>query len=359
MKIGFDSKRLLFNQTGLGNYSRQWVEALLSFNSIELELYAPDYGKFHDITVISPEIRQNFLNGLYKGFWRSFQMGKVAQNNGCDIFHGLSNEIPIGKIQIPRICTIHDVIFKEYPDYYSPIDRSVYNYKTRYACTNAEAIIVTSETTKLELLKYYDVNESKIHVVYQSINPRFKEVNWDPQTENPYFLYYSSFNPRKNQLQLIRAFADIVNSCDFNLIIAGNGRDFNAIKQLIDELSLTERVFINQSPSDDEIIQLLVKSSGFVYPSLQEGFGIPLVEAANVGVPIIVSDIPIFRELSSNSALDYFDPRSQWEMSKSLLKLIEFNNSKQKSVFDFKELIGNTNSENMAKKAIEIYKSVL
>ena len=359
MKIGFDAKRLLFNPTGLGNYSRQWVEAFMNYSSFELELYAPKPNDFLGLKVHHPHKTTSFFSGIHGNFWRTFQLGKEAEKNGCDIFHGLSNEIPVGKLNIPRICTIHDVIFKEFPDYYNAIDRFIYNNKTSYACSHADAIIVTSETTKNELLKYYDVNESKIHVVYQSIHSRYCEANWNPQLENPYLLYYSSFNPRKNQLQLIRSFADIANKCDFDLKIAGNGRDYHVIKQLIVDLKLTNRVNLIQSPNDDELLQLLIKSSGFVYPSLQEGFGIPLVEAANVGVPMIVSDIPIFRELSSNSALSYFDPRSQSDLSSSLLKLIAYTKENKGGSFDFKELIEKTSAANMVKKALEVYESVV
>lgn len=358
MKIGFDAKRLFFNSTGLGNYSRQWVEALLrSSKEVECHLYASRYAKFDNLEAHTPLFKKNpNQKSLLDVYWRTYKMGQQAENDGCEIFHGLSNEIPMGKSTIPRICTIHDVIFKEYPAYYPWIDRQLYDFKTRFACNNSEALIVTSETTKQELQKYYSINERKIHVIYQSVDSRFVNATWKPNREKPYILYYSSFNLRKNQIKLIESFAKIANKTPYTLILAGKGREKEAILATIRRLGLEGRVSVIESPNNDEILDLLVKSSGFIYPSLQEGFGIPLVEAANIGIPMAVSDIPIFRELSGNSALAYFNPNEIDDMASGLLKLVM---AERFDVTDYSGLIEKTNSKRMLESALNVYRSVL
>ena len=355
MKIGFDAKRLLFNSTGLGNYSRRWVEALIPHKSIELELYAPRDGEFMSLPVKFPD---NTNSRFPAALWRVYGMGKAAEANGCDCFHGLSNEIPFDKPKIPMVCTIHDVIFKEFPHFYGVVDRQIYEWKTRNACNRAAAIIVTSQTTKEQLLRFYSVQESRIHVIYQSIEPRFALTAWHADLQKPYLLYYSSFNPRKNQIKLIQSFEKIAKQVDFDLVIAGQGRGLQEIQQEVHRLKLVDRIKIIVSPSNDELLNLLSKSSGFIYPSLQEGFGIPLVEAAHLGVPMAVSDIPIFRELSGNVAAAYFDPNKLEEMAAAMITLFKVSQDQSFSKDRYREIIDKTESKHMVEAALRVYHSV-
>jgi glycosyltransferase involved in cell wall biosynthesis len=359
IKIGFDAKRLLFNPTGLGNYARQWVGALSQIPDFEIQLYAPKPGVFNSISAHIPTPLYGLSPKLTSSFWRTFSMGKQAQKEGCQIFHGLSNEIPLGKITIPRVCTIHDVIFKQYPQFYSKIDRTIYDLKTQYACKYSEAIVVTSETTKLELQKYYNADVRKIHVIYQAIDPTYAQLSWQPLDENPYLLYYSSFNPRKNQIKLIQAFAQIANRVDHNLVIAGKGNGKRLIEQEILRLKLGNRIQLIESPSHDELQLLLVNCAGFVYPSLQEGFGIPLVEAATVGVPMTVSDIPIFRELTDNAAHVYFDPQKVESISQCLIQLCEINLATFTGKEHYKHLIEKTSAPKMVEQSSVLYRSLI
>lgn len=352
MKIGFDAKRLLFNSTGLGNYSRRWVEALIPQKSIEIELYAPREGKFMSLPVKFPG---NTQSKRPASLWRVYGMGKAAENNGCAVFHGLSNEIPFDKPKIPMVCTIHDVIFKEFPHFYGLVDRQIYECKTRNACSRAAAIIVTSQTTKEQLLRFYPVQESRIQVIYQSIEPRFAQTPWCADTLKPYLLYYSSFNPRKNQIKLLQSFAKIAKHSDFDLVLAGQGRGLYEMQEEVLRLKLSDNVRVVVSPNNDEIINLLSKSSGFIYPSLQEGFGIPLVEAAHMGVPMAVSDIPIFRELSGNVAAAYFDPRKLEEMSEAMTTLFKVSQDSTFSKDRYHEIIEKTQDRIMVESALRVY----
>ncbi len=356
MKIGFDAKRLLFNQTGLGNYSKQWVQALMRRPEHQVHLFSPREASFESLPVHIP--KKSFLPN-YGSVWRSFGMGKDAERLKCDIFHGLSNEIPMDKARIPMVCTIHDVIFKEFPRHYAFLDRQIYDFKTRYACKNAQAIIVTSETTKLQLMQHYKINDARIHIVYQSVREAFTQTDWSPNRDAPYLFYYSSFNPRKNQIKLIESFALIAKEVPFNLSLAGSGRGLAEIRKKIIALNLMDRVQVYSAPTDAEILQLLKHSSGFVYPSLQEGFGIPLVEAAHVGVPMAVSNIPIFQELTDNRANAYFDPNNCFEMSEALKTLYYQSIEKTDFSDSYRRILDLTTSERMANDAISVYQKSL
>ncbi len=356
MKIGFDAKRLLFNQTGLGNYSRQWVQALMRHPEHQLHLFSPREATFESLPVHSPS---QSINPFYNKMWRSWGMGLDAAKLQCDVFHGLSNEIPMDRAKIPMVCTIHDVIFKEFPSHYAFFDRQIYDYKTRYACSNSEAIVVTSETTKNQLLQYYNADPSRIHVVYQSVKSEFTQAHWSPDRDSPYILYYSSFNPRKNQIKLIESFALIAKKVPFDLYLAGSGRGLGEIQAKIKALHLETRVHVFLAPTDEKIVELLQNACGFVYPSLQEGFGIPLVEAAHVGVPMAVSNIPIFQELTDNKAAAYFNPFDITEMAEALISLFDQSYKPLNTDVSYQRIIDLTSSEQMAKRAISVYKKVI
>jgi glycosyltransferase involved in cell wall biosynthesis len=349
MKVGFDAKRYFHNKTGLGNYSRSWINALSGHSKdIEIQLFASNP------VVVKREHSIVKGNGL---FYRTFGMGKQAQSEKCDIFHGLSNEIPMDKVAIPQVCTIHDVIFKQFPKHYTWIDRHIYDFKLRYACKNAQALIVTSQTTKNQLLQYYRVDENKIHVIYQSINPRFSQLQWSPNRENPYIFYHSTFNERKNHTNLIYAFSKVQKRLNFRLVLAGSGKKYKFLQSLISDLRLNESIQLVYAPSESELSNWLCGASAFVYPSLQEGFGIPLVEAATLGMPILSSDIEIFRELLGDLAVSYFDPYSIEDMS---IKLDYLNTYLSMNIgVEYQKLIQLTSITEMRKQAVSLYKSLI
>jgi glycosyltransferase involved in cell wall biosynthesis len=348
IRIGFDAKRLLFNQTGLGNYSRQWVEAISKSEIFDIHLYSPKLSESSRYPIHTP------IKGVAPSYWRTHQMGYQAEKDGCQIFHGLSNEIPRGKIKIPRVCTVHDVIFKEFPSYYAWGDRQFYNWKTKYACDNSQIVIATSETTKAQLVKYYDISPEKVQVVYQSIDPQLTQLNRVVDKTNPYIIYHSSFNERKNHEVLVQAFLEVASEVDFSLVLVGNGKSKSRIEKLIEEKQAGERVKILSDVENDELYDYLASASAFVYPSKQEGFGIPLLEAAAIGLPMIVSDTPIFREISegladayvnANSVDDWANTLKQWQPSEAKV--------------DYSQILRKCTTEQMMKSAVEIYQSLL
>jgi glycosyltransferase involved in cell wall biosynthesis len=181
MKIAFDAKRAYQNTTGLGNYSRTLISSLATFhNQHSYYLCSPkptnlfDVSTFSNIENIVPE---NFLAQTLRSAWRSNWVKKDLQKKAIHIYHGLSNEIPIGiqKTQVRSVVTIHDLIFERYPEQYNFIDVKIYRQKFRYACRNANHIIAISNQTKQDLIDFYNIAEDKITVCYQSCNPAFSK----------------------------------------------------------------------------------------------------------------------------------------------------------------------------------------
>ena len=337
MRIGIDAKRILNNATGLGNHGRILLHALLR-----------DQPQ-HEYLLYSPKAREEFLHEMsgdfqiyfpegrvaqsIHPFWRSYSITDQLQRDRIDVYHGISNELPftIHQREFRKVVTIHDLIFLKHQEQYPLIDRQIYSLKTKYAARNADHIIAVSEETKQDLIRLYQVPERSITVVYPSIDKRFYQHGSDLQKQNiktryqlptQYILNVGSFFSRKNQVKLIEAFALIKDKVPHDLVLAGNGgNELAAVKAVIVNLNLQGRVHIIPNITNDDMPAVYQMASLFVFPSLMEGFGAPLVEAMVSGLPLLVSDIPCFREVGGDAA-GYFTPTDAYEMSSSILTLI-------------------------------------
>ncbi|RZJ64730.1 MAG: glycosyltransferase family 1 protein, partial [Flavobacterium sp.] len=187
MRLGFDGKRAANNLTGLGNYSRSLIEHLAKgFPQNQYFIYTPKAKE--PILKFSLFNLQNIFLKLPKKskfLWRSFGVKYQLLKDKIDLFHGLSYEIPFGlkKTGIKSVVTIHDLIFLRKPEYYQPIDRLIYNYKSKYACKNADQIIAISEKTKQDIIELYNISPAKIEVIYQSCDDSFKVAATAAQKE--------------------------------------------------------------------------------------------------------------------------------------------------------------------------------
>jgi glycosyltransferase involved in cell wall biosynthesis len=339
MKIGFDAKRFFFNHSGLGNYSRMLIESLFKyFPENEYVLYADRLDTLDHAHPEALRILKFYVDNRSDGsdlytlvmvdapkWWRTWGMGKRAAQDGVEVFHGLSNELPWDlPTSVASVCTIHDVIFKEFPSYYPWIDRLIYDFKTKKAIQKASRLIMTSQATQLQVEKYYPNAKGCSVVVYQAVDPAFYgdgHVQRTRETNAPYFVYQSSFTQRKNHAVLVDAFALIQHQTDWNLTLIGlNGPTLAAVQLQIEKLGLGNRITCLVDQSRQEMIDCVTGAAGFVYPSLNEGFGIPLAEALAAGLPMAVSNISVFRELTEDLPV-YFHPNKAEEMAAAMISI--------------------------------------
>lgn len=320
MNVGFDAKRYFNNRTGLGNYSRSVVEALLKNNpENHYVLFAPGQeGRTLASGLLIAETRS-------KGsLWRLMGMKNDLIKQGIQVYHGLSNEIPLGLsgTGIKTVVTIHDVIFKRFPGYYRMADRWIYHIKTSYALQKANIIIAASETTAADIKTFYKVNPEKVEVVYQPVDSVWYDVPAATTVSGPYILYVSSFTQRKNHGTLIEAFAKIQKQTDLRLVLAGaNGETLEKCRSFAKSEKLSDRVHFFVDCDFSTLHSLVYGASLVVNCSFFEGFGIPLAEAAVCARPMAVSDIPVFREIAGKAAR-YFNPNNADEIAAVLLESI-------------------------------------
>lgn len=310
MRIAFDAKRAFANARGLGNYSRDTIRLLTSY-ALENDyfycgqpspLFSPVCG-----TVLSPQ-------GIWRAFpalWRTVGCLSDLQAHGIEVYHGLSGELPIGihRTGIKTIVTMHDAIFMRYPNLYSPTYRWLFAKKVAYACQYADVIIAISEQTKRDMINYFSADERKIRVVYQGCNNQFRQPVSEQQVEQvrakyglpeQYLLYVGALEPRKNLLNLQSALAAA--NIDVPMVYVGARSEYAAQLQRMASQQLLQVHFLHSVPFN-EFPALYRGAQVFVYPSIYEGFGIPILEAMCVGTPVVTSLGSCFEETGGDAAL--------------------------------------------------------
>ncbi len=333
MKIGFDAKRLFWNQTGLGNYSRNLVQGVcMQFPQHSYVLYTPrvqtnEHTRYFLDTCSVVQAPYAFASSL----WRSFGLVKSLEKQNIDIYHGLSHELPFGiaKSKVKSVVTIHDFAFKFFSDDFPLFDRSVYNIKWRYACNHADAIVATSEATKADIIRYFRIPESKIHVIYQSCDARFSIQKTEEEKQvvrstyhlpDTYILYVGSITARKNIRSLLRAYELCMHQINMPLVLCGNGGKYKReIEAEIIARNLQEHVLVRDSVAVHDLPALYQAAHVSVYPSLYEGFGIPVLEAIKSGTPVITSIVSCLPEVGGNVAI-YCNPYSVESIAEALVE---------------------------------------
>jgi glycosyltransferase involved in cell wall biosynthesis len=332
MNIGYDGKRVYQNKMGLGNYSRSLITILAHhYPQNRYTLFAPkrtslfDTATFLNVTTIFP---QTIIGKKFPALWRRKEMLHDIINNKIDIYHGLSNEIPNGieKTTVKTVVTIHDLIYERYPETYTLDVRYISRWKIKHACKNADAIIAISQQTKNDLVNYYGVAENKISICYQTCNPIFQRIVSKEEKEivknrynlpDTYFLFVSSITGRKNLIAICKAMVLLKDKITIPLVIIGDGKKEKAeAKNFMQENGMTNSLlFLNELPQSKEnnfinaidFPAIYQQALALIYPSVFEGFGIPLLEALYSGLPIISSNTSSLPEVGGDAAI-YFDP---------------------------------------------------
>lgn len=386
MNIGFDAKRAAQNRTGLGNYSR-FVIWILSekFAGNQYHLYTPKPHRMPYLQEI-PTLKHLFLHfppqGIWsriRSLWRVWGITKDIQKDGIQIFHGLSNELPLN-IGTPEqrkmkaggkgckyIVTIHDLIFIHTPQYYHWIDRQIYNFKFRRACRCADRVIAVSEYTKQEIMHYYHTPESKIDVVYQGCDPVFsqeieegklQEVKARYQLPDKFVLYVGSIEERKNLMLVAKAMAELNRRAAIHVVAVGRRTAYvDQIQDFLKAQGIDHLFhFYHQVPYAD-LPSFYKWASTFAYPSRIEGFGIPLLEAISSGVPAIGCTGSCLEEAGGPNSI-YVNPDDAKGMADAILRTCTDEPLRQHMISEGKKYALNFSDEKLSHDLMTVYENL-
>ncbi|WP_184542651.1 glycosyltransferase family 4 protein [Mucilaginibacter sp. FT3.2] len=345
MKIGYDAKRAFYNNTGLGNYSRWLIKALAYFHpENSYFLYTPkakannrlsfleDSG---NISTVTPKSK------FFTSFWRSKGIVKDLLRDGIELYHGLSHELPsgIGRSGIQSVVTIHDLIFMRYPQQFGWFNYRIYLAKVKYACKVADTIIAVSQKTKDDLVELLNINPNKIEVVYQGCDPVFAVMQPDEQKAavkikynlpDNFLLSVGTIEERKNLLLIARALSSIQNNTP--LVVVGRPTKYaDVVNQYLTANNLQDRVVFLHGVTFADLPAIFQLASIFIYPSRYEGFGIPVLEALNAGVPVIAATGSCLEEAGGPDSL-YADPDDADRLAQKVNFLLNNDNARQNMI---------------------------
>ena len=373
MRIGFDAKRAFLNSTGLGNYSRDSIRLLSHFYADnKYFLYTPKEIKNSRLAFLKNRentyIRspQSLLNKTLKSYWRSKSIVSDLFTNKIDIYHGLSHELPLGieKTSIKTVVTIHDLIFIRYPHLFKLIDRKIYYKKFKSACQRANKIIAISQQTKKDIIDFFEIPESKITVVYQGCNKVFQSPVSDNikqailskyNIQQDYLLYVGSIEERKNLLTLLKTLKELPNQ---KLVIIGNGKSYKVkCLRYIAKNNLSDRVMLLSRISLEEMTAIYQSALIMIYPSIFEGFGIPILEALFCKTPVITSKDGCFSEAGGPHSR-YINPLSSKEMKEAILEIQNSKELQSKMTEKGFEHAQNFTDDKIATNLMEVYKGL-
>ncbi len=330
MKIGFDAKRLFNNFTGLGNYSRTLVKNFQSrYPEHEIHLFSPTTNRNKETEYFFDGSRFaiHTCNHSFKNYWRQYQVTKLVQQLRLDVYHGLSHELPLGiqKLSCKTFLSFHDLIYEYYPKQFPILDRFFYRMKYKSSAVRAGHILAISESTKRDLQKLYDIPQDRISVLYQSCQDIFFEdrVMSNPLQIDRYFLYVGSIIERKGLLQIVEAQALISKEDRIPIVIIGKGKAYEEIvRSRIVELNLNDDFIFMDYVSNHELPSYYRFAKALIYPSVYEGFGIPVIESLLSQTPVITSKISSLPEAAGPGAL-FIDPRKTEEIADAMIKIVQ------------------------------------
>ena len=315
MRIGIDIKCLRYNHSGIGRY----LSSLL--NSLQQIDKANDYFLFSPNVIQYPITNTHFHLCPYYGrfafqknlpgvLWQQITLPQLLKKHNIDIFWGPEQTLPLGLSCCKKILTIHDFVYERYPETMQKTVRWINKHIGEKSIKVAHIIAVNSEFTKTELLHFHpDIDENKIKVVPCGISGNTMPLSPDQQKKG--LLFVGNLEPRKNIGNLIKAL-EILHQKGISLpltVVGPKGWKNNSESTLLQESTISRNIRHIGFVNDEELKNLYINSAALVFPSLYEGFGIPVLESLNYGTPVLTTKGSVMEEIVQGCGM-YFDARS-------------------------------------------------
>lgn len=367
MKIGYDAKRIVRNNTGLGSYGRTLINSLSAVDATDrLVLYAPDEGRedLRSQVICRPQVSFRYpahaRGGLQRALWRSHGIVSDLVADGIELFHGLSGELPVGirRAGIPAVVTIHDLIFLRHPEYYHWWDVQIYKWKFLKTIQEASRIIAISECTKRDILAFSDFPEDRISVIYQSAASRFSSSAGQEDTAilrglgDRYILQVGTIEERKNAMESVAALDFLPR--DIHLVLVGRQTAYTEqVRRYAFQHGLEERLHILSGVSNRDLPTLYHHAVCFVYPSRYEGFGIPIIEAIQCGLPVVAATGSCLEEAGGPDSL-YVSPDDPSALADAIRSMIE-RPDRQQVIARSRQFVRRFENDSVAEQVLRVY----
>lgn len=378
MKLGLELQPCLKNKSGIGIYTYELTKRLQQYKDIEFNAHIFNFINRNDISKdlegidIEKMLCSLFPYGVYRRIWHYIPIKyKWLFNDNADIYHFFNFIVP-PRVNGKVITTVYDMTYKLYPETMDKNNLKRLNDDMEYSVNRADKIITITESSKKDIIKFLDINPSKIEVIYCGVDydtfnksflvdEKYKVRNKYNLPEG-YILYMGTLEPRKNIDSIIEAFALIKKQKDFDnikLVIAGKkGWLFEDIFNLVDKLNLKDQVIFTDYVDERDKPIIYNMATLFVFPSLYEGFGIPVLEAMASSVPVITSNVSSLPEVAGDAAI-LVNPKDIEGIAKNMIKILSDDDFKNELVRKGHIQAQKFTWEASAEKLYNVYKEVM
>lgn len=358
MRVGIDCRPIIYTKAGIAEYATQLIEN--SSQECDLFLYAPSKIKtdFSGKNIKKKNLRMPRVNSWAIKFWESNMLPWACEHDKIDVFCGMRFWAP-KKGCFKKVVTIHDVAFKKIKGLVPQQTEKKYDEMICSSLDSVDHFITVSHASKEDFCSLYQVPEDKVSVVYNGYDKFYSKEPYEHTIQKvrnkfklnkDYYLFVGTIEPRKNLIALLHAFEE--SKTDLELVIAGGlGWEYSDFMRAYEQSPVKNKIKFTGYVTKDELSVLYRSAAAFVFPSLYEGFGIPVLEAMSTGLPVLCANNSSLGELFADSSVqvDANDIKSiasglnevllrKKELStKSIAKAKEF--SWQKSVNEYYKII--------------------
>ena len=338
MKIGV-MLRHLGEPGGIGVYSENVLNALLSID--KKNCYVLCYCKADQLGKFSrfPNVTEKVIKGQYKIWWDHVSIPRFAKIENIDLIYNPKLSIPIFT-QCKTVLVMHGAEQFVHPWAYRWHDRVYFSIANPIFCKRADAIIAMTHIGAKDIVKYMRADPGKVHVIHEAYNEKCRVLEKDQVLQvkekyalpDKYILFVGGLHPIKNFGNLLKAFAEIKGDFPHKLVVVGFKRwKFSKDFQLIDKLGLHDDVFFPGYVADEEIPAFYNLADVFVFPSLYEGFGIPVLEAMACGCPLVTSKTGCSPEVTGDAAI-LVDPYNSESISDAVKAILKDSNLRERLI---------------------------
>lgn len=326
MRVGIDGHMLGSRESGNATYIAGLLQGLSEWGGDVCAFVQP--AQIAQLPRKNGGVKYSPLGSSSDWARLAFDLARVCVRERIDLLH-VTYHAPL-YASCPFVVTIHDVAFKLSPEYFSPRDRLLLNWLVPLSARRSRAVITDSESARRDILKFYPFLQSKVFVVPLAAGNQFRPA---PKAEQvsvceryhirpPFVLTLARLDPRKNLSRVIAAWRALGAGVDCRLVMGGDMgyRAAPLLNSIAPERESGEIVVTGFVPEHD-LAALYSASAVFVYPSLYEGFGLPLLEAMACGVPVITSNCSSLPEVAGDAALQ-IDPNSTEALTSALREVL-------------------------------------
>jgi glycosyltransferase involved in cell wall biosynthesis len=250
-------------------------------------------------------------------YWYDIKLPRMLRQTGAEVLLSPDGFCSL-RTRVPQVMVIHDLAFLHYPQFLPKVQQWYYRYYTPAFIRKASRIITVSEFSKADILRHYPSARGRVEVVYNAADPAFRPLEWEERESvkkrftdgREYFICVGSLHPRKNLVNLLKGFSAFKKRQQSNMKLVITGRmawHTEAFTEALQTFRFRDDVTLTGYLPRQELAALTGAAYALVYPSLWEGFGLPVLEAMQSGVPVLASDNSALPEVAGGAAL-YFDP---------------------------------------------------